>query len=63
MGEFAAKINQVNMRTFISELKDLITKNQFLKTFITIGIFSFLGCILYYLGKNVGELIAFFTNE
>ena len=51
------------MRNFISELKDLIAKNQFLKTFIPIGFFSFLGCILYYLGKNVGELIAFFTNE
>lgn len=47
------------MYDLLSKIKNNIIENGFAKTFITIGIFAVIFCIIYYLGKEVGALFAF----
>lgn len=52
----------MNIQSSFSEIRKLIIRNEFAKTFIIIGIFAFLSCVLYYIGKEVGALLAFINK-
>lgn len=45
----------MNIQSLFSEIRKIIIRNEFTKTFIIIGIFAF----LFYIGKEVGALLAF----
>ena len=49
----------MNIQSLFSEIRKIIIRNEFTKTFIIIGIFAFLFCVLFYIGKEVGVLLAF----